>query len=279
MDYDFKELRTKSEYPLLSSDILDQLFERPPQKQGKDGENPSGKPEEKPGKVAESPSTKPLPDYEKPGKVWEAPSSKPEEKPGKVMEYPSSKPHEKPGKVWEAPSSKPEEKPGKVMEAPASKPESKSEFPSPTAEGPARTDEQLRHHLLEQLDRTEMVRTTKHAAKTGDFDSLKNSLRGAFEKCHGDGTKFEKYGRQLAHQLDKENIHVKANQRGFSIHQEGSPYAVEFRVDGNLDFKTGVVRGEVTAQAYDWKTKENVHQISAAEVIKNLRSDRTKSNR
>lgn len=219
----------------LSPELLNELFSSP----GKVGEAP-GKVGEAPGKVGEAP-----------GKVAEAPDKK-DETPGKVDEAPGKIPGDAPGKIpGDAPGKIPGDAPGKV------------------GDNPGKVGEGGGSEILDQLTRTELLRASKDAFRTGKLDDLQNSIKNAFEKCNGDGSKFQKFGEELAEQMKKEGITVKVGKNSMSVHREGSPYGVEFKADANLDFKTGKVKADVSAQAYDWVSKKDVN-VKAEDVIKDI---------
>jgi hypothetical protein len=105
------------------------------------------------------------------------------------------------------------------------------------------------------------------AARGGDVTKLQQSLKTAFEQLGGDQAAFKAFGQQLAKDLGKDGITVKAGNGVMSMHRDGSPTGVEFKMDGKVDFQTGKVKADVKAQTYDWVTKKDVPG-NAADALK-----------
>lgn len=305
-----RPLTLESGAPVSKPQFPGKVWEAPedkPDAPGKLTESPSGKvlevPERlRPNRPGQTIIEIPEITLEQPGKVWEAPDTKPGDKPGKMIEVPSVthevlkkilsdsryfKPSEKPLKIsnplsqqqYEKPMN---DKPGKQIEPAEEKPSSTQErsdnpfeWPGKVGEGPgekplAKPETDAGEQLLEQLDRVDRVRVTRGAIRGGNVEAVSESVKQAFEKYNGDGTKFKKYAEELGRQLTSEGVSIKAGKTGFSIHRDGSPYGIEFAIDGNLDFQTGLIVSKVVGQPYDWQTKRDAKTVSAGQVLSGM---------
>lgn len=114
---------------------------------------------------------------------------------------------------------------------------------------------------------------TAAAVRSGNAESIAQSLRGAFDTVKGNPQQFSKFNRELAAQLQRDGIIVKfdkSGRTGVSLHKEGSPFGVEFTVRENE--QTG--KPEVSAQTYDWATKRDVERPST-DVLKEMTSEKS----
>ena len=115
---------------------------------------------------------------------------------------------------------------------------------------------------------SDIARDAAGAVRGGDAEVLVQLMKNAFDSVNGDKTEFVKFGRELASQLRAAGFAVKFEHPDgrLSIHREGSPHAVQFRM--TRDSANGKV--EVRTMAYDWLTKNDIDK-RAEDVIADFR--------
>ena len=92
----------------------------------------------------------------------------------------------------------------------------------------------------------------------GDTEGLEESIESAFEGASGNPDEFKQFGQKLQESLADQGYEVSYGDKTVSLRREGADTGLRFNVDGELDFASGKIKGDATAEVIDWKTGEKV---------------------
>lgn len=121
----------------------------------------------------------------------------------------------------------------------------------------------------EEQGKKDLVESTSKAMRTGHLEGIQKSLTAAYDAFKGDGIKFRDAALELAAKMKDGGFTVRVGWNKLAIHREGSPYGVEFTIDGALPFELERKETRVSIQVYDWITKKDV-DAKANNVIKSF---------